>query len=135
MVTLPGFRQKSKTPSTLRLACWEVRVAGGYVEYSTLIRTSLNHSKSVCVATGVSIFYFFHHERAQIPYPDIYGLLLAHDTKISVPYMGAHLCGQISSCHGWATSPSIQIYGDWIRQARLLLSSSPSHIISFFFFF
>ena len=30
-----------------------------------------------------------YHERAQIPYPDIYGLLLAHDTKISV---GAQNC-------------------------------------------
>ena len=33
-----------------------------------------------------------YHECAQIPYPDIYGLVLAHDTKISVPFMGAQKC-------------------------------------------
>ena len=38
---------------------------------------------------GGLFFVLIYHKRAQIPYPDIYGLVLTHDAKISVHDMGA----------------------------------------------
>ena len=44
------------------------------------------------------LFPPIYHERAQTPYPDIYGLVLAHDMKISVPFMGAQKCYSRPRC-------------------------------------